>query len=64
MPTPTTPMSEQESLTLISEMIQKAKTSYHDKGISSLLWGSVVFIAAMVTFIKEQLGLKLPYIKW
>ena len=64
MPTPGNRMSEQESLELISEMIQKAKTSYHDKGISALLWGTVVFIAAIVTFAKEQFGLKLPFDIW
>jgi hypothetical protein len=64
MPTPENRMSEQESLKLISEMIQKAKTSYHDKGISALLWGTAVFIAAIVTFAKEQFGLKLPFDIW
>ena len=32
-------MTEQESLSLISEMINKAKTSYHDSGIGPILWG-------------------------
>ena len=64
MPTSETKMSEQESLKLISEMIQKAKISYHDKGVSGLLWGSAVFIASAVTFTKEQLGLKLPFDIW
>lgn len=58
------PMSEQESLQLISEMIQKAKASYHEKGISSLLWGSVVFIASMVTFAQQQFDLILPFDIW
>lgn len=64
MATPDTPMSEQESLKLISEMIQKAKTSYHETGVSALLWGSSVFIAGVVTFLQIQYSFKLPFDIW
>lgn len=57
-------LSEQESLKLITEMIQKAKTSYHETGISTLLWGSAVFIASFTTYLQDELGFKLPFDIW
>jgi hypothetical protein len=57
-------LSEQESLRLITDMIQKAKKSYHDTGISPLLWGAAVFIAAMGTYLQEQFSFKLPFDIW
>lgn len=64
MSTPDKPMSEQESLQLITDMIQKAKASYYETGISPLLWGSAVFVAAMLTFLQEQFQFKLPFDIW
>ena len=64
MSTPETPMTEQESLKLITEMIQKAKASYHETGISALLWGSTVFVAGVVTFLQMQYDFKLPFDIW
>ncbi|HSC54865.1 MAG TPA: hypothetical protein VLC98_14630 [Phnomibacter sp.] len=43
-------MSEQESLQLISSMIDKAKNSYHDRGTASILWGTVISICSLVTW--------------
>lgn len=57
-------LSEQESLRLITEMIQKAKKSYHDTGISALLWGSAVFIASFVTYLQQEFKYKLPFDIW
>lgn len=57
-------LSEQESLKLITEMIHKVKTSYHDTGISPLLWGSTVFVASMVTYFKLAFGWELPFDIW
>lgn len=42
--------SEQESLRLITEMIQKAKHSFHENGTSAILWGSVVGLAGIINF--------------
>jgi hypothetical protein len=42
--------SEKESLKLITEMIQKAKHSFHENGTSAILWGSVIGIAGLVNF--------------
>lgn len=43
-------LSEQESLQLITEMISKAKHSYHENGTSAILWGSVVAFCGFVNF--------------
>lgn len=58
------PLSEQESLRIITEMIQKAKGSYHETGISALLWGSAVFIAATVTYLRVEFAFKMPFDIW
>ena len=57
-------LSEQESLKLITEMIGKVKSSYHETGISLLLWGSTIFIASFVTFLKVQFDFSLPFDIW
>jgi len=45
------PLSEQESLELITRMINKAKDDYCDTGLSALLWGSVISFCSLVSFI-------------
>jgi hypothetical protein len=57
-------MTEQESLKLISQMINKAKNSYHDKGIGPMLWGSVITVCSLITFFRVQYNLKLPFDIW
>jgi hypothetical protein len=57
-------LSEQESLRLITDMIQKAKKSYHDTGISPLLWGVAVFIASFVTYLQQEFNYKLTFDIW
>ncbi|MFN8250710.1 MAG: hypothetical protein U0V75_02415 [Ferruginibacter sp.] len=42
--------SPQESLHLIRETINRAKTSYHDKGIGPILWGCVITVCSLVSF--------------
>lgn len=54
-------LTEQESLQLITSMIQKAKSSYHDRGTGSILWGTVVAIASFVTYLQRELDFKLPF---
>jgi hypothetical protein len=57
-------LSEQESLQLITEMIQKAKKSYHETGISALLWGTAVFIASFTNYVQLELDKQLPFDIW
>ena len=46
-----TPLSEQESLELITRMINKAKSDYRETGIGALMWGTIITICALVSFI-------------
>src|SRR5438309_11339363 len=43
--------SEQESLQLITTMINKAKSDFVETGISALMWGSVITVCALVQFL-------------
>ncbi|RYD88495.1 MAG: hypothetical protein EOP50_18990, partial [Sphingobacteriales bacterium] len=58
------PMSEQESLQLITEMIGKAKKSFHETGTSAILWGSVIAFCGLVTFAQMQWGLSIGFDVW
>jgi hypothetical protein len=44
------PLTEQESLELITRMINKTKDDYCDTGLSALLWGSVISFCSLVSF--------------
>lgn len=54
-------LTEQESLQLITSMIQKTKSSYHDRGTGAILWGTVVSIASFVTYLQGEYNFKLPF---
>ena len=43
-------LTSQESLELITSMINKTKADFRDTGVSALLWGSLITICALVTF--------------
>ena len=57
-------LSEQESMALITTMIQKAKNSYYESCTSVLLWGSVTAIASFVTFLQQTLSFKIGFDIW
>ena len=57
-------LTEQESLELISAMIQKVKNSYHDTGVGSLMWGTVVFIASFVSFLRYRYNFTIGFDIW
>lgn len=54
-------MSEQESLALITSMINKAKDSFHDTGVGAMMWGTVVAICALVKWAELQFEFSLPF---
>ena len=56
--------SEQESLQLIADMIKKAKGSYHDSGIGSLLWGAVISIASFVSYFRIRYQFDIGFDIW
>ncbi len=57
-------LTEKESLQLIADMIKKAKGSYHDTGIGSLLWGSVVGIASFMTYLQSIYKFSIGFDIW
>jgi uncharacterized protein with PQ loop repeat len=54
-------LTGQESLNLITAMINKAKDSYHDTGIGAMMWGSVIAIASLVKLSEIHFNYKLPF---
>jgi hypothetical protein len=55
---------EKESLKLITDMINKTKQSFHDTGISPILWGAVIMICSLVTFFQVIYKFTLPVDVW
>lgn len=43
-------MNEQESLALITQMINKAKCDYEETGVGALIWGCIVMLCSLLTF--------------
>ncbi|MBC7651768.1 MAG: hypothetical protein H7101_08465, partial [Deinococcales bacterium] len=59
------PMNEQESLRLITDMIQKARGShFHENGTSAILWGSVVGFCGLMSFIEVFFKLNFDFDWW
>jgi hypothetical protein len=48
------PLTEQESLSLIQQMIQTAKAEQKDDGKEWIVWGWVLFAASILTFLNLQ----------
>ncbi|MFY8004302.1 MAG: hypothetical protein ACOVNR_05640, partial [Chitinophagaceae bacterium] len=57
-------LSEQDSLRLITEMIQKAKNSYVENGLGPLAWGILITFCSLTTFVSIQWKLELPFDIW
>lgn len=57
-------MTEQESLRLITEMIQKAKASVHERGTSAILWGTVTAIAGLLNFAQLYFNFSIGFDIW
>ena len=54
-------LTEQESLNLITEMINRAKNSFHDTGIGAMMWGAVIAICSLVRLSELHFGYRLPF---
>ncbi len=57
-------MTEQESLQLITSMIQKAKSSYNERGTGPILWGTVVSLASFINYLELEFSYELPFSIW
>ena len=56
--------SEQESLKLISEMIGKAKGSYVSKGIASIVWGILIIVCSLLTWVQIKYKFYIGFDVW
>jgi hypothetical protein len=54
-------LSEKESLALITMMINKAKDSNHDTGVSAIMWGIIIVICSLVRLAEIQFGFRMPF---
>jgi hypothetical protein len=57
-------LTGQESLQLITEMIQKAKMTIHERGTSAILWGTVTGIAGLVSFLEKYFHFSIGFDIW
>lgn len=57
-------LSEQESLRIITEMIAKAKPGFHEDGTGAILWGSVVAVCGLVSFVERQWNVSFGFDIW
>ncbi|RLD65244.1 MAG: hypothetical protein DRI95_09140 [Bacteroidetes bacterium] len=56
--------SEQDSLKLISEMLENTKARFNENGFFYLLWGWLVLIASLLHFTLLYTDFQHPYIGW
>ena len=54
-------MTGQESLDIITMMINRAKESYHSTGIGAIMWGSLIAICALTRLSEIHFNYKLPF---
>jgi hypothetical protein len=57
-------LTEQESLRIIQQMINTAKQEQRDNGKSWIVWGWLLFLASLFTFLNEQQRWTSPYFFW
>ncbi len=55
------PMTEQESLALITTMINRAKDVNHNTGLTSIMWGLVIFVCSLVRLTEIHYNFRLPF---
>jgi len=55
------PMTEQESLALITSMINRAKDVNHSTGLTSIMWGLVIVVCSLVRLAEIHYNFRLPF---
>lgn len=61
MSQPEKQLTEKESLALITQMINKAKDSYHDTGIGAMMWGAIIAVCSLVRLSEIHFNYRLPF---
>lgn len=54
-------LTEKESLDLITQMINKAKESYYDTGVSAIMWGALIAFCSLEKLAELQFNYHLPF---
>jgi hypothetical protein len=57
-------LSKEKSLQIIQQMINQAKTNITDNGLGWLLWGSMIILASVSTFVFIQIDARDIYLGW
>jgi hypothetical protein len=57
-------LSNEKSMEIIRQMISQAKTNITDNGLGWLLWGSMIFLTSVATFVFIDTGAKNIYLAW
>lgn len=57
-------MSNTESLQIIQQMINQAKTNITDNGLGWLLWGTLIFLASLSTYFFIYTGADNIFLGW
>lgn len=57
-------LTGQESLQIITDMIQKVKGSFNENGSSAILWGAVVAFCGLVSFAQAQFNFSIGFDVW
>ena len=57
-------MTNQQSLEIIQQMIAQAKTNITDSGFGWLLWGTMIFLTCVSTYIFIDIGSENIFLGW
>jgi hypothetical protein len=57
-------LSKEKSLEIIHQMINQAKANVSDNGIGWLLWGTMIFLASLSTYIFLDIGAENIFLGW
>ncbi len=57
-------LSKEKSMEIIHQMISQAKTNMTDSGLSWLLWGTMIFLASLSTYLFLYIGADNIFLGW
>ncbi|OQX82257.1 MAG: hypothetical protein B6D64_00815 [Bacteroidetes bacterium 4484_276] len=59
-----TTFNEQDSIKVITEMIENSKSKIRDNGFFYLIWGWLVLVASVMNFVLLQIGFEQAWLPW
>lgn len=57
-------LTEQESIRLIAEMMEKVKSHFHESGANTILWGTVIAICGLTSFSQSFWNFSIGFDIW